>query len=132
MLMEKQQTPAWINRAAEEISDENGGLNHYDYAKVEFHYQIAAIIAAHAPTVTPLEWTQHFARTRHFAGKTAYYLARCPIGNYEVFELRGRFAVRFETELLVEYSCSSAEEAKAAAYADYCKRIAACYGEAPK
>lgn len=120
MLMEKQQTPAWINRAAEEITRyvhrTPPTFECLNLQESGTKFKINSIISAHAPQPKAFDWAR-------WVGDTWY--AKTPFGDYCAHR-------RWWSFNGYSREADSLEAAKAAAYADYCKRIAACYGEAPK
>lgn len=104
-------TPAWINRAAEAI-DNRLSLREFGW-DAEDVADVAAIIAKHVPKPKPFEW-------EHWIGDTWY--AKTPFGDYCAHGRRWSFNGYVNP-------ADSLESAKAAAFADYCNKLAACYGE---
>lgn len=102
------QTPAWINRAAEAI------MVRYEGDPRLTSDAVRDSISARAPQPKPFEW-------EHWIGDTWY--AKTPFGDYCAHGRRWSFNGYVNP-------ADSLESAKAAAFADYCNKLAACYGEA--
>lgn len=115
MLMEKQQTPAWINRAAETACAMFPDIN-----ADKLQSALCKFIAAHAPQPKALEWVRH----KSVDPAAFHEQARTVFGEYDI--MRSGMS---EIYWMNGSHFSTIEAARAAAYADYCKRLAACYGE---
>lgn len=111
-------TPAWINRAAEAI-DNRLSLREFGW-DAEDVADVAAIIAKHVPQPKALEWVYEGGRwSADSMELPCYYVVSFYGDQGWLAETIDSNLGWFETE----------DAAKAAAFADFCDKLKACYGE---
>ncbi len=119
--------PAWINRAAEEITRyvhrTPPTFECLNLQESGTKFKINSIISAHAPQPKALEWV----RQKTVDPAAFHEQARTVFGEYDI--MRSGMS---EIYWMNGSHFSTIEAARAAAYAHFCAKLAACYEEAHK
>ena len=88
------------------------------YQRLEMHEELFDLTTSHSPKIKQLEWKEY----ENFRGRKSYF-AKTPFSPYEVAD-GGDHYTMFSPNKRLRFA--SADEAKAAAQADFEKRVKEC------